>query len=253
MAEERPNAGDATVALNQDSLNQQINEQIRCDKHIVQSKPVNVSAGFGPYFYKLPRELRDEIFSDLLVSGHPNFMCTSRAMEQEGKSMIAKKGIFRINVGSRMTNYSNNHSPSQEIVYKIQNVNISIKSHYLPESDQAESTELQLLDLFADPAPHRKTCNVFIELYAVGYIVVRYMVLRRLQRLRGFEELILRTRIMWTGCLDNPHALKSWNSSIEQTGKCLEDYLGKPDLTSDKYGWCMVFHPRKAVEEGVIS
>ena len=72
----------------QDNLNPHINKQF------VQSKPVNVSAKLGPYFYKLPRELRDQIFSYLLVSGYLSLMRTSRAMEQEGKHGLLKREYF---------------------------------------------------------------------------------------------------------------------------------------------------------------
>lgn len=237
----------------QDNLNQNIKKQI------VQSKPVNVCAGLGPYFYKLPRELRDQIFSYLLVSGYPGLMRTSRAMEQEGKTWIAKTGIFRVNVGSCN---GINYNPSPETVDRIQNVNIAIKNTITPYSSLDQHPELKILDLFAGSTPHRKTCNVSIEFYATGPTLVSDKVLVRLQCLTGFEKVILRIGIKWTSvtnlikpsdsCLDTSHELKSWYSDFEMTGKCLQQYLGKTGIKSDKDGWCMVFYPRKAAEEGTI-
>ena len=227
----------------QDNFNQYINEQVRYDNHIVQSKPVDISAGLGPYFYKLSLELRDQIFCHLLVSGYNNFMRTSRAMEQEGKTWIAKKGIYRMNIG-----YSSgmNYNPSQEIVDRIQNVNIAIKNTILPYSYLDQHPNLKILDLFAGSAPHRKTCNVSIEFYVTGPTVISHKVLIRLQCLTGFEEVVWRIGIKWTRgtnlikpsdrSFDISQALKGWYLDLEQTGLYLQRYLGKTDLRSDMDG-----------------
>ena len=64
MPEEQLNARDAPTAFNRDDLIQQIKQRMPQDEYVVQPKPVNMPVGFGPYIYKLPRELRDQmIFS----------------------------------------------------------------------------------------------------------------------------------------------------------------------------------------------
>ena len=226
----------------------------------MQSKPVIGSVALGPFFYKLPRELRDQIFSDLLVSGCPQFMCTSRAMEQEGKSMIAQKGVFRMNVGSHD---GINYKPSQDMVDNLQNVDITIRTSIPLVSDLVEHPEIQLLDLLARHAPHRKTCNVYIEIHASGSTMVTntviHRVILRLRRLIEFEKVILRIGIKWTsatafikpseGCLDT-FDFQRWYSSLQQTARFLQLYLGKPDIRSDEDGWSMVFNPHKLFKKG---
>lgn len=263
-AEEKRNAENAFVAFNQEHFNPHFNPHISRNKHIMQGKPVDISAGLGPYFCKLPRELRDQIFSHLLVSGFPNFMRISRVMEQEGKSMIWKKGTFRRNVGSRNGIY---YSPSPETMNKIQNINIAIKNiaskTTILHSYLSQHPELAILDHFAGSAPHRKMCNISIETYAGGPTLFNYQLLTRLQRLTGFEEVVLRIGIKWTeganlikpsdSCFDTSHELNSWYSDLELAGPYLQYHLGKTDLRSDTDGWSMVFNPRKAVEEVVTS
>ena len=156
-----------------------------------------------------------------------------------------------------------NYNPSPETVDRIQNVNIAIKNTITPHSSLDQHPELKILDLFVGSAPHRKTCNVSIEFYATGPTLVSHKVLILLQRLTGFEEVILRIWIKWTSvtnliepsdsCLDTSHELKSWYSDFEMTGNRLQHHLGKTDIRSDKDGWCMVFNPCKEVERGAIS
>lgn len=182
-------------------------------------------------------------------------------MEQEGRSTIAKIGVFRMNIGSHD---GINCRPSQSTVDKIQNVHITIKTNVLLNSVQVDHPEFQLLDLFAGHIPHRKTCNVYIEFLASGSTLVSstisHMVILRLRRLIGFEKVILRTRIQSTstsafikpsdGCLDTSFEFKSLYSGLQQTGKFLQRYLGKTDITAEEDGWVMVFKPGKVFEKG---
>ena len=71
MPEEQLNARDAPTAFNRDNLIQQIKQPMPQDEYVVQPKPVNIPAGLGPYFYKLPRELRDQI-----LCGRPAASCS---------------------------------------------------------------------------------------------------------------------------------------------------------------------------------
>ncbi|CAF9922243.1 hypothetical protein IMSHALPRED_005634 [Imshaugia aleurites] len=264
--EEHLSAEDAPMAFDRDGLIRYIKQRMPQDEYPVQPKPVNIPAGLGPYFYKLPRELRDQIFSYLLVSGHPNFMRCSKAMEQEGETWVAKEGIYRINL--RLFCSINCQRPSWKIAATIQNIDIKIDACMLPIARNAYPNRysgLKILDLLTDPTHHRKTCNVSIEWYGARdgcmYIVeVGHEVIDRLQRLRGFEKVVLRVWDRWT---DSPSILipsvdrlrapvpgmvidTYWSFGHMQDR--LAPYLGKADMTSDKEGWGMVFYPRKAQE-----
>lgn len=249
---------DAPTTFDRDSLIQLIKQRVPQDEYLAQPKSVDIPAGLGPYFYKLPRELRDQIFAHLLASGYLDFMRTSRAMKQEGETRIAKEGVYRMNSG--FDNGIHCQKPSQEVVATIQNVHIRI-AYSTRGSDPDDSTELlEFLDLFAGPAPHRQTCNVSFESHGKKYFVVGYELLSRLQRLRGFEKVVLRTSVKWPGSISmlavwpdrrddlfNKDLLKVWRSHFEfqAVRTCLVPHLGETEITSVKDDSIMVFYPRK--------
>lgn len=261
MPEEQLNARNAPTAFNHDDLVQQIKQRMPQDEYVVQPKPVKIPAGLGPYFYKLPRELRDQIFSHLLASGHPNFMRTSRAMRQEGKIWVAREGVYRMNLGFYYR--FNCQKPSQEIIATIQNVNICINSDAIATSSVDVHSELLLLDIFAGPVPHRQTCKICLEFHSAGLVVIGGReVLSRLQHFRGFEKVVLRIRINWEGALFIralsdawlffPYQTLSMYRGVEQARDFLVPHLGETELISDKDGWSMEFYPRKTQEEAPI-
>ena len=117
MAEHLVNQRDATMASSRECLIQIHSEQMP-QEQIAHPQEVNSPAGLGPYLFKLPRELRDQIFTQLLASGYPTFMRTSRAMKKEGEMWIARVGIYRMNLGCFYG--INCPAPSQEVLDKIQ-------------------------------------------------------------------------------------------------------------------------------------
>ena len=172
------------------------NEQM-LRQHIAQTQHVISPAGLGPYLYKLPRELRDQIFTQLLASRYPTFMRTSRAMKKEGETWIARESICRMNLGCLYG--INCHGPSQEVLDTIQSVNIRIKgAQYLTTSTDAEHPELQVLDDLAGSAFLHKTCNISLELDE-PLLYLGNVILNRLERLDGFEKVVLRVWTKWTG------------------------------------------------------
>lgn len=228
--EEHLNARDAPLTFTQDSLYQRIRQHMRYDEYIVQLKSVNILAGLGPYFYNLPRELRNEIFIDLLTSGHPNFMRTSRAIEQEGKAWISKAGIYRINVG--FSDRTNCQKPNQNTVDRIQNVNLKIQHPLCP-------VDAQILDFVIGPSPHHKTCNVFFER------AISYFAIGRLQRFTWFEKVALRVSTGFRSSYIDPD-VRTW--ALGRMRGLLEPILGKADVAEDETSCSMVFYPRKAEE-----
>lgn len=251
MAKEELRARAAPTAFKGDNLIQSIKQHMPRDEYIVPPKPVDLPAGLG-YLHKLPRELRDQIFSYLLTSGHPNFMRTSKVMRQEGKTWIAKEGIYRMNLG--FCNGFNCRSPSRKILDTIQNVNIRINNYIVRSSTLVEYPELQLLDVLGRSALRRKTCSISFEFYGSPYAHFGHEVLSRLQRLRGFDKIVLRVWMNWTGgaAITNPldyfhlePPIRFRYRVFEMAREYLEPRLGKADPRSDKDGWIMVFYPRR--------
>ncbi len=136
--EERRVESDAPIAFDPEHIKQATPQ----DKSVEQRPHVDISALSGPYFYKLPRELRDPVFSHLLASGNPAFMRTSSALEWEGKILIAKHGVCRLNLGYK--NRTNCQPPSQEILAGIQNLDIRVNHTISHVSTVADYPEIKL-------------------------------------------------------------------------------------------------------------
>ena len=266
MAEEQLNTSDARLVSNPDGLIQCNKQRMPPDEFDVQTPEVNIPAGLGPYFYELPRELRDEIFSDLHVSDHLGLMRTSKAMKQEGETWFTKKGIYRINLGRFME--TNCQKPSPEILATIQNVDISINYSTRQTLTLNVEAEFKFLELFASPTRPRNTCTVIFEYNTVaGYVAIGYEILVRVKRLEGFKKVVFRTGIDWAECWAGHTAIlfpsneahdPSVPDHLEHKGfkwvqEFLEPSFGKADLKSDEHGWTMVFYPPKAQEAGLTG
>lgn len=134
----------------------------------------NHQRGLGPFFSMLPRELRDQIYSELIASGHVHFLRASRAMNEEGMPWIFKKGIYRFNYRINMFNilgadadHINCPPPASKIEDNIQNLGIQIRwSHgnsdgllyHIPEA-------ISWIERFkGSHATHRK-CTVTVQVY----------------------------------------------------------------------------------------
>ena len=180
--EERRVESDASIAFDPEYIKQARPQ----DKSVEQRPHADISALSGPYFYKLPRELRDPVFSQLLASGNPAFMRTSSASEWEGKILIAKHGVCRLNLGHK--NRTNCQPPSQEILAGIQNLDIRVNHTISHTSTVKDYPEIKLLDLFAGQTPHRKTCMVSVDDRSDGCQMMPCVVFRYLEALRGVRK-----------------------------------------------------------------
>ena len=68
----------ASMSLFRKSLMRYIGSPLpREDLHVIDVPIISFASGLGPYLGKLPRELRDQIFSNIIASGHPQFMGVS--------------------------------------------------------------------------------------------------------------------------------------------------------------------------------
>ena len=218
----------------------QIHNKEMPQEHIAQTQEVISPAGLGPYLSKLPLELRDQIFIQLLASGYPTFMRTSRAMKKEGEMWITKEGIYRMNLGSFYG--LNCHRPSLDVLNKIQNVSIRIIGpQYWTNTTIVEHPELRALDDLSFSASLRKTCNISLE-FDEPLVRLGSMILSRLTRLDGFEKVVLRVWLKRIGKAQIDHCLGR-HEDFEALGDRLKPWLGDPNSTLDEAGWIMVFYP----------
>jgi hypothetical protein len=104
-----------------------LREQISEVGYTIEPKCHNPYNALGPFFNKLPQELRDIIFADCLASGYPQFMATSRAMKEEGLGQIWEKGVFRMNINV-VPGGPSCPRPTQEVLSKVQHLSVRIKA-----------------------------------------------------------------------------------------------------------------------------
>lgn len=236
------------------------------DHYVFDFPVVDYAGGLGPFFSKLPGELRDDIISDLLASGNPLFMGVSRAMNMEGMALIYKKGVFRVKFGCDVRkgghNFSNCPRPTQDILAKIQNLHLKISSRdYLTLREiQEYLDDFHYLDAFRHSPLPRGICNIDIvsaDKCVAGRRVSRSMMMP-LRGFKNFDMVVLGVDVDKTFCPDFPDS--AWKPFAEQhastrdnlikrTRDWLSPRLGEGVLRTDKDGFRLTFHPRKPREE----
>ena len=138
-----------------------LREQISEDGYTIQPKYIDSPNALGPFFNRLPQELRDIIFADCIASGYPQFMAASHAMREEGTGQIWEKGVFRMNLGPSSPVCPR---PTQDIANKVQNLSVRIKGtegHILRSISSA--VDLETLKAFGGSKVPRKSCKIFYE------------------------------------------------------------------------------------------
>ncbi|CAD6568613.1 MAG: hypothetical protein ASARMPRED_001880 [Alectoria sarmentosa] len=230
--------------------------------YVVEVPLVDYAGGLGPFFAKLPRELRDQIISDLLASGYPQFMSVSRAMNIEGKALIYKKGVYSMNFGHDVSKQdlglgnANCPIPAQEVADSIQNISLAFDIRGLQSSGVLEPTvcanAAQHLDMVMGARAPRGTCRVFFEIYPVDDPTILWDINSYLRGLIGFDTVVLRIGVDMTYFPTSPHRLIpkrfKWfeNVAFGIARVYLQFYLGKGEMGSDNDGKRLIFHPRRA-------
>ncbi len=224
----------------------------------------NYARSLGPFFSKLPREIRDKIFSELITSGNARFMSASRAMHSEGKDLIHKKGVFRINYGySGMKR--NVSSRTKKIADQIQNLLIRANMKEIDHGRyQDHKAFFRPLAPIMDSALPRGICSVYIETEVSVDHQIQYNFLWALRALTEFDTVVLRVetdptkgykraecpdQTLSTGELER--AADFGDGFLDLAQGELELFLGKCFRGSDGDGLCLIFHPRLELEEAV--
>lgn len=207
---------------------------------------IDTQGGLGPFLLKLPGEIRNMVYSDLLSSGHPQFLRTSKAIYIEGSGLIQEKGIYRMNFG--FPNSINRSLPSQRVVDTIRHLDIRANVSDIGRTPFMiqDFPDIWLLQAFGGPRIGRDVCNVSFESYPSINRICVTRVCRSLRLLSGFERVVVRVKI------DSRNPVHwsdyKFHSVYGLIRAELEQVLGKPYFGQDEDGLCMNFHPRKALE-----
>lgn len=224
-----------------------VREQVSEDGYTIAPKSAHNPNGLGPFFTKLPRELRDMIFADCLASGHPQFMASSRAMRMEGLSQIFKKGVFRMNFGIMVRMSLNSVTmrppwecprPTQDTLNRIQHLSIQVKPTARRCRDFWSNIDYDVLKLFTGSEVPRKSCKILFGNLRGGPNLASG-IFYKLRKLTGFEVVEVRIGERWDG-------LRHTDADFEFCGRLLSPGLGVGVMGQDEDDSFMRFSPRRA-------
>ncbi len=253
----------AAVSTDPQSSEECIGSSLRYDDRLTVPLP-NYARSLGPFFSKLPRELRDKILSELIISGNARFMSASRAMHSEGKDLIYQKGIFRINYGySGMRR--NVSSRTKKIADQIQNLLIRANMKQIDHGRyQDHKSFFRPLAPIMDSALPRGICSVYIETEVSVDHQIQYNFLWALRALIEFHTVVLRVETnpnkgykrayfpdQTLSTREIERAADFGDGFLDLAQGELELFLGKCFRGSDSDGVCLIFHPRLELEETV--
>ncbi|KAM0797665.1 hypothetical protein BDR22DRAFT_824106 [Usnea florida] len=204
--------------------------------------------GLGPFFYKLPQELRLEIFGYCVALGHPQFMRASRILRNEGNAVISKKGIYRMRLGQMIDN--NGQYPSQEVAKTIQHLEVSVdvppRTLYYPISGWDR------LKPFEDPDTPRGKCKIVVKAENIMDVIALAEMFYFVSCLRGFEEMLIHVIIFRDQAHDLfPSLIQSPGEYrfLELVGESLFEQLGEGQVEFKAYGFAWRFYPRQHLEK----
>lgn len=229
-------------------------EQISEDGYIIEPKYIYSPNALGPFFNKLPQELRDMIFADCLASGYPQFMAASRAMKTEGLGQISQEGVLRMTFGitvrmnlgpCTVTSTPKWPQLTEDISNKIKHLCVLIKGVRRHFRRFWSNVDVEILRQFGGSEIPRKSCKILIDLQK-GMSIMSTRLFVVLKTFSGFEDVQLR---LLTG-LKFPHEysemkMKRLNNLYSVCGSILSPALGPRLMGKDEEGLFMSFHPQK--------
>lgn len=231
---------------------------------LLQSSPIidhqlaNYQRDLGPFFLKLPQELRDQIYSDLITSGHPHFMIISRVMNAEGMALIFKRGVYRVNFHINKfreeTDCYNCPQPTSKIVDNIQNLNIRIRwSHGNSNSDLPRITNaFSWLEGFKDSSIKRGKCTIAVEVYPLFNRNLLSTIAHSVGILKSFDTVALCIgddpdyRRMIMAYFPRDRITITRLTDYIKMEALLKPHLGNGEMSSDGDGPTLVFRPLKS-------
>ena len=206
--------------------------------------------GLGPFFYKLPQELRLEIFGYCVAWGHLQFMRASRILQNEGNAVISKKGIYRMRLGQMID--SNGQYPSQEVAKTIQHLEVSVDVP--PRTLYYTISSWDRLKPFEDSDTPRGKCKIIVQAEHIMDVIALAEMFYFISCLSGFEEMLIHVMIfrdlpddLFASLIESP----AENRFLELIGESLFEQLGEGQVESRASGFAWRFYPRKYLEKVV--
>ena len=239
------------VVIEHTNLLRHIGQQVLLNGYLVEPNPIHLAAGLGPMFSKIPREIRDSIFEELLASGHPEFLRASKIMNLEGTSLISKYGIYRINIG--FGKKANCPKINQKTADTVQNLHLRVDMTQYTSFGGGRYPQGNILEMFSNSDICRKYCNVSFDCCSTTRRLLSMEVLRFLKSFKKFEEVALSINTSGFGGISYPEHMyaRIWievykkyrHLSLDFACQALESDLGTAYRVQEGESTQLVFHP----------
>lgn len=116
--------------------------------------------------FTLARELRDIIYTDLIITGHVNLAQASKAFALEFMELIGKNGICRLTTnetkGPRLTPFPKLGKPLADTIQYL-DLRLVTSMHKWDRGHKEYSRDGRMEKIFGDPSVPRKSCHIVVE------------------------------------------------------------------------------------------
>lgn len=207
-------------------------------KPAICSNPHNQATLLG-----LPREMRNEIYTYLLASGHLSILRSCRQLSEEALELIYKEAIFRVSVNSAQS--CHNVQPGVEDTEKIQNLQLDWQ---LSDFD-CERNASEVIDFCQRQQQLLKTCHVILRFGPWRFALLSANDITALKSLRVFRNVIIEpvvndsAEIIPDGLL--PELQSRSFSMLTVLDNELQRVLGPAEYKGGASASCLVFHPSR--------
>ena len=189
------------------------------------------------------------IYINMIAAGDVNIVRSSATVHDEMSEFVSQHGVCRMKLG-----YASAIRPNPRLAARIRN--ISLRVNTINGRVLGPPNQFKALKVFAGSQIARGVCAVTFECYPVTFMMVAYEVLRALEKLTGFEKVIIKIKLHchdngepWYQYLDDCDAQMICGRIYHSYRKAMEDLeptLGAVDWDGDIFPGEMVFYPRGA-------
>ena len=236
------------VPINRSWILENFKEQMTQDQYILEPKSMQIALGLGNLL-KLPREVRDLIYSYAIVNGTTALIRASKQTKEEAGKLIFQKGIYRLSLG--FNEDDQNPRLSRTLAKKIQNLQVRVNSSDL--FIRGLEQHLPKLQKFDGLATARQGCVVMIVCDPFENNMEAYQVLHEIKNLTGFKLVVMELDLQWYGepwpdtvaGFEDERIRARINGALNYQIKVLEPSLGTARVLVDKQRYRLAFNPRK--------
>ena len=201
---------------------------------------------------RLPREIRNMIFTDPIAAGDLNLTRVSRVVNEETTKLVSEIGVCRLDIGSlRYHDRCPAKDLEQNIVDKIQHVVIHV--YYSTPRTEYPPCWLDSLKKFTGSETKRKYCRIELENRFIKNEIKCAEVLEVLESYCGFETLEVKIVFFDKHFMEaigyskfpdfsNSSAGNAATTTVRDT---LSPVFGHDLQDRRDESWTMTYHPRK--------